>query len=512
MGRIEGECGYSSQPEQAESASDPAAIPPLSPPEVQLRSRSGSPEGQRVLFVTSEISDFVKVGGLGEVSAALPRALNCFADVRVLIPGYREVVNGRTKIEIVGEFPGLSDIPPCALGRLAARDGLIVYVLICRELFERKGTPYMDPRGQPWADADLRFARLSLAAAQMAAGAGDPRWTPALLHLNDWPAAMAAGYLEWLGVAAPSILTIHNLAFQGLFSPERLSRLGIPDGAYALNGIEFHGSLSYLKAGIYYASHVTTVSETYAQEITQFELGCGLHGLLSDRAREGKLSGILNGIDESWEFDSRPGSRTLADPEAWKESNADAVRKSFGLGVSRGPLFAIVSRLVHQKGVDLSIDAADEIIAAGGQIVATGTGERSLEEAMLGLQKRHPESVGVNIGFDDAQARQMFAGSDFFLMPSRFEPCGLSQMYAQKFGSLPIAHRTGGLVDTIEDGSTGFLFSSFSKRGLLAAVERALATFISRDHIRTMRCKAMSRNFAWERSADRYSALYRSLS
>ncbi|MGO4870532.1 MAG: glycogen synthase GlgA [Roseiarcus sp.] len=466
---------------------------------------------RRVLFVTPEMSDFVKIGGLGVVSAALPRALRPFADVRVLIPGYREVVEGRSSLERIVELPGLAEIPGCGLGRLSAEDGLIVYVLLCPQLYERPGTPYADPEGAPWPDADVRFGRLSLAAAQMAAGLGDPAWTPAVLHLNDWPTAMAAGYLEWLGIRTPSVMTIHNLAFQGLFSRERLAALGVPERAFAQNGIEFHGRLSYLKAGIYYASHVTTVSETYAREITQPESGCGLHGLLEGRAREGKLTGILNGIEDDWGLAASEAGAAPIDPDAWKEANAEAVRKSFGLAVSKGPLFAIISRLVHQKGVDLSIEAADEIVAEGGQIVAAGRGEKRFEDAILDLHRRHPDAIGADIGFDDDEARQMFAGSDFLLMPSRFEPCGLTQMYAQKSGSLPIAHRTGGLADTIEDGETGFLFDAETVDGLSSAVRRAIAAFASRGRIRAMRRRAMARDFAWNRPAGRYCALYQSL-
>ena len=484
------------------------------PPEKERPRREAdllAPSNQRILFATPEMSDFVKVGGLGLVSAALPRALKSFADARVLIPGYREFVAGRSSLELVGELPGLADIPCCKLGRLVVPDGLIVYVLVCPELFLREGTPYTDPEGTPWADSDLRFARLSLGAAQMAAGLGDPSWTPAVLHLNDWPTAMAAGYLEWLGIRACAVLTIHNLAYQGLFARERLGGLGVPDRAFAQQGVEFHGKLSFLKAGIYYASHVTTVSETYAQEITRSENGCGLHGLLASRAREGKLTGILNGIEDDWGIAASAAGRAPIDPEAWKEANAEAVRKSFGLAVGRGPLFAIISRLVHQKGVDLAIEAADEIICAGGQIVATGRGEKRFEDAILDLQRRNPGAVGAHIGFDDEEARRLFAGSDFLLMPSRFEPCGLSQMYAQKSGTLPIARRTGGLVDTIEDGLTGFLFDAMSRDALSGAVRRATATFASRGHIKAMRRRAMARNFAWTRSAGRYRALYQSL-
>jgi starch synthase len=463
---------------------------------------------RRVLFVTPEMSDFVKVGGLGLVSSALPRALRKFTDTRVLIPGYREALEAGRGVEIVGDLPGLADVPACKVARMTAADGLVIYVLVCPELYWREGAPYADPHGVAWPDSDIRFARLSLPAAQMAGGLGDVSWTPELLHLNDWPTALAAGYLEWLGIRAPTVLTIHNLAYQGVFAPERLGALGVPESAFSLYGVEFYGSLSYLKAGIYYASHVTTVSQTYAREITHKETGCGLHGLLADRASEGRLTGILNGIEDDW------GDAPAADPgeaAAWKQANAEAVRQSFGLAVRRGPLFSIISRLVHQKGVDLAIEAADEIVSRGGQIVVTGRGEAHFEDAVLGLQRRHPGAVGAHIGFDDAQARQIYAGSDFLLMPSRFEPCGLSQMYALKSGALPIAHRTGGLIDTIEDGLTGFLFNTPSRDGLTHAVRRAISTFTVGGHIRAMRRRAMSRDFAWTRSAHRYQAVYQSL-
>ena len=464
--------------------------------------------GKRILFVTPEMSDFVKVGGLGLVSSALPRALRKFADARVLIPGYREVLEAGYPIEVVGDLPGLAEAPACRVGRMAAADGLIVYTLICPELYWRDGTPYADAQGVAWPDADIRFARLSLAAAQMAAGLGDSSWTPNVLHLNDWPTALAAGYVDWLGAPATTVLTIHNLAYQGLFPRERLNGLGVPERAFTQEGVEFHGQLSYLKAGISYASHVTTVSETYAREITRQETGCGLHGLLALRASEGRLTGILNGIEDDW------GDAPATDPSeaaAWKQANGEAVRKAFGLAVGRGPLFAIISRLVHQKGVDLAIEASDEILSRGGQIVVTGRGEKRFEDAVLALQRRHPRAVGAHIGFDDEEARRIYAGSDFLLMPSRFEPCGLSQLYALKSGALPIAHRTGGLVDTIEDGLTGFLFNTLSCDALASAVRRATSAFSGPGHIRAMRRRAMSRNFAWTRSAGSYQALYQSL-
>ena len=469
----------------------------------------GETARRKVLFVTSEITDYVQTGGLGEVSAALPRALRALSDVRILIPGYRQVLDRAGQIHPVALLPGLGDIPACALGRTQTTDGIAVYVVLNADLYDRPGGLYLDPDGKDWPDNDIRFARLSLAAAEIAAGTGDPNWAPDNLHLNDWPTALAAGYLAWRGSDTPVLLTIHNLAYQGAFDVSRRATLGIPEAAYKVDGVEFYGRLSFLKAGVYYADHLTTVSQTYAQEITTPQFGCGLHGLLSERSRQGRLTGILNGIDETW--DPRNSDHGDAfDPHHWKGRHADYVRGLFGLALSRGPLFAIVSRLVHQKGVDLSIDVAEEIVAQGGQLVVTGQGESRFEERMRDLADRHPSQVGVRIGFDGAEARAMFAGSDFLLMPSRFEPCGLSQMYAQRFGSLPIAHSTGGLADTIEDGRTGFLFHSPTAGHLKTAVRRALQTFGSGRHLIDMRHAAMARTFGWGDSARRYASLYQS--
>ncbi|MFC7398220.1 glycogen synthase GlgA [Chelatococcus sp. GCM10030263] len=456
------------------------------------------------------MADFVKVGGLGEVSSALPRALRGRLDMRVLLPGYRHVLARGHELTVVGRLPGLADIPACDVGRLTMPDGLTVYVLLCPELYERDGTPYADADGRDWPDNDLRFARLSLAAAEFARGAADPDWHPGVLHLNDWPAALAAGYLRWFGLPTPTIMTIHNLAYQGGFARERLTSLGIPERAFDINGVEFYGQLSFLKAGLFYATHLTTVSPTYAREITTAEFGCGFDGLLRGRAERGELTGILNSIDESWDPKTDQHLEEHFAIGRWKSkgANAAALRRAFGLAPSEGPLFAIVSRLVHQKGVDLAIEAADAIIAQGGQIVVTGRGEGRFEGELIGLAARRPGSVGVNIGFDERRAHRMYAGSDFLLMPSRFEPCGLSQMYAQRFGSLPIAHRTGGLADTIEDGVTGFLFGDLSTAGLVEAVGRAFQAFCSRAQLNAMRRAAMRRPLGWAEAALAYQRVY----
>jgi starch synthase len=359
------------------------------------------------------MDDFVRVGGLVAVSAALPRALRRWSDVRILLPGYRDVVEQFTHIQIVGQCAALAEMPACSLGLASTKDGLPVYILLCPQLYDRPGNPYGDTAGRDWPDNDVRFGRFASAAAQLAAGTLDKNWAADLVHANDWQAALVPAYLAWNEVRIPTILTIHNLAYQGLFPKESLRRIGAPEHSFHIEGLEFYDKLSFLKGGIVYASHLTTVSETYAREITTTELGCGLEGLLRRRSDAEQLTGILNGIDESW--DPRVCAQ-LAQPFGagdWegKRANADYVRQQFGLALSRGPIFGLVARLVHQKGVDLVLSAADEIIEAGGQIVAIGSGEPEIEQALIDAHRRRPDAIGVAIGFNDGAAdfcRQRF--------------------------------------------------------------------------------------------------------
>jgi starch synthase len=465
----------------------------------------------RILFATPEVSDFIQVGGLAAVSAALPRALRDFADIRLIIPGYPAVMAGIGDLTPVAECPAYAGLPAFEVLLGHAPDGLTYYVVKCPVLYQRPGTPYGDERGIDWPDNDMRFATFSYAAAQVARGAVDKTWSADLVHANDWQCALIPAYLEWSYAHIPTIFTIHNLAYQGVFDRAKLGQLGIPEASFHIDGVEFYNRVSFLKAGLVYASHLTTVSQTYAQEITTPEFGCGLEGVLKKRADQRQLSGILNGIDETWDPRTCSQLSQPFGPGDWLERsrNADEVREQFGLAVSRGPLFALVARLVHQKGVDLVIESAQTIVDAGGQIVVTGKGEARFEEALLQAQARCPQSIAVKIGFDDAEARKIFAGSDFTLMPSRFEPCGLSQMYAQKFGSLPIGHRTGGLAETILDGETGFLFARPSADGFLGSLCRAFSTFGMKDRLDEMRRAAMAQAFSWSISAKAYAELYR---
>lgn len=467
----------------------------------------------RILFATPEISDYVQVGGLAAVSAFLPRALRDVSDIRVIVPGYRQVLSRIGNLIPVGECAGLGEMPTCQIGLGYTADGLPVYVVQCSSLFDREGSPYGDVRGIDWPDNDVRFARFSSAAASLASGAIDPHWSADVVHANDWQCALISAYLSWAGKSVPTILTIHNLAYQGLFTRGSLSRIGAPDASFHIDGVEFYNKLSFLKAGIVTAAHLTTVSQNYAREITTPEFGCGLEGILKKRADASELSGILNGIDESWDPRFCSILRTPFGPGDWlgRSANADQVRRDFGLAVSRGPLFALVARLVHQKGVDLVLNAADTIISAGGQLIVTGKGEQRFEDALLTAQQKRPDAVAVKIGFCDREARQIFAASDFTLTPSRFEPCGLSQMYAQRFGSLPIGHRTGGLAETIVDGETGFLFEKPSAEAFLGSLCRAFSVFGSKERFGEMRRQAMGQSFSWSDASREYAALYKAI-
>lgn len=314
--------------------------------------------------------------------------------------------------------------------------------------------------------------------------------------------------MRWSGGTTPCLLTIHNLAYQGLFPYSMAPALGIP--AEHVAELEFYGQMSFLRGGIVHASHVNTVSVSYASQIVGPAQGCGLDGLLARRAAKGALTGIVNGIDASWDPRTDHHLETHFSVNQWqgRRENADQVRQSFGLRQSHGPLFAVVSRLVHQKGLDLICEVAPQIVAAGGQIVVIGGGEPEIEQQVEALARRYPGQVGAHIGFEEGLARRMFAGADFLLMPSRFEPCGLSQMYAQRFGCLPIAHATGGLIDTVDDGVTGFLFHGASADALRRCLQRAFRTFRLPSLFGAMRRAAMLRPSGWDVAGNKYMALY----
>jgi len=469
----------------------------------------------KVLFATSEFADFSKSGGLGEVAAGLPRALRKLgADVRILMPGYPSVLAKASEVRLIGQLPGRAGIAPCRLGQVRTIDGMIVYVLLAPALYQRRGTAYSRPDGTDWPDNDLRMGRLSLAAADIACGRGGAAWQPDVLHVNDWPGGLAPAYLRWEGAPIRTLLSVHNLGHQGVFSADHRHGLGIPEQAFGIEGVEFHGNVSFLKAGLYYADHVCAVSPTYAREITTEALGGGLHGLTQGLAARGQLDGIVNGIDEGWNPTTDPYLPVRFGPGdlGGKHTTADLVRTSLCLAPSDGPLFGVVSRLVQQKGLDFVAEVGGEIVREGGQIAILGLGEPETELLLNRLSRRHRDHIGVLVGFNEPMAHRILAGSDFLLMPSRFEPCGLTQMQAQRMGTLPVAHETGGLADTIEDGVTGFLFRDLSPEGLLGACRRAFAAFMDPEQLATMRRAAMRRHVGWALAAGQYMQRYAHLS
>jgi len=469
----------------------------------------------KVLFATSEFADFSKSGGLGEVAAGLPRALRKLgADVRILMPAYPSVLAKASEVRLISQLPGRAGITPCRLAQVRTGDGMIVYVLLAPALYQRRGTAYSRPDGTDWPDNDLRMGRLSLAAADIARGRGGIDWQPDVLHVNDWPGGLAPAYLRWEGATVPTLLSIHNLGHQGVFSADHRHGLGIPEPAFGIEGVEFHGNVSFLKAGLYYADHVCAVSPTYAREITTEALGGGLHGLTQGLAARGQLDGIVNGIDEGWDPKTDPYLPIPFGPGDMrgKRATADLVRTSLCLAPSDGPLFGVVSRLVQQKGLDFVAEMGGEIVREGGQIAILGLGEPETELLLNRLSRRHRDNIGVLVGFNEPMAHRILAGSDFLLMPSRFEPCGLTQMQAQRMGTLPIAHATGGLADTIDDGATGFLFHELSPDGLLGACRRAFAVFKNPEELATMRRATMGRPVGWGPAAGQYMRLYARLS
>ncbi len=445
----------------------------------------------RVLFATSECTPLAKAGGLGDVSAALPAALRALGIVvDTLLPGYAGVLE---KVGTASEEERFSELGcDCRL----LRSGHLL-VLDCPALYQRGGSPYQDPGGQDWPDNALRFGLLSRVAARL------PGYD--VIHCNDWPTALVPIFSQ-----VPALLTIHNLAFQGNFERAWLERLGIGQQYFSTDELEFHGRVSFLKGGLVHAGALTTVSPTYAREIQTAEFGAGMDGLL--RQRSGALSGILNGIDtDEWNpaADGHLAANYDASSLEKKVLNKNALQERLNLERDSGiPLIGFVGRLTHQKGVDLIAAAIAELAALPAQIALLGKGDRELEGALGAAAARHPGRVAMATGFDEPLAHLIEAGADLFLMPSRYEPCGLNQMYSQRYGTLPVARATGGLADTISDGETGFLFERAETSALTAAVRRAVAAWREPGRWREMQGAAMRRDFSWAAAARRYADLY----
>jgi starch synthase len=480
-----------------------------------------------ILFATSECAPWVKTGGLGDVSAALPQALAGLGhDVRVLMPAYGALAD--LKAQARDWTPWLADAgwPAARLGRVARPGQFDLWLLDCPALFADAGGPYQDTAGRDHAHNARRFAFLARVAAHIAAGAVPAIakvWRADVLHCNDWPTALAPAWLRVTDAASrvPSVVTIHNLAYQGLFPMGVVDALALPPSWATVEGAEFWGQLSYLKAGLVHADAITTVSPTYAREIRTEAFGCGLDGLL--RAREADLSGILNGIDAAqWD----PSTDTLIaaryDADGWragKLANRRALRQAMGLpGQRRGLLFGVVSRLASQKGIDLIVDSLPWLIANDCQLAVLGSGDAVLQQRLQAAAAAHPAHVAVRIGFDETLAHLIEAGADAFLMPSRYEPCGLNQMYSQRYGTPPVVHGTGGLADSVDDfvaagpdAATGFVMPEATVPALQAAMAQALLVAKQPAVWEALCRRGMARDFGWDASARAYVALYEGL-
>ena len=479
----------------------------------------------KVLHVGAEVFPLVKTGGLADVLGALPQALESQgAQVRLLLPGLPAIADAvlhQKRIADLGPGFGAARIT-LRLGQMPYSH-LPVYVIDAPYLYRREGSPYQSSDGREWPDNLQRFALLGWVGAHLAAGELDPAWAPELLHAHDWHAAMACAYLA----AHPpsrvaSVYTVHNLAYQGVFAPGDFALLGLPSRYMAASGLEFHHQLCFMKAGLKFARRITTVSPTHAAEIATPEFGFGLDGVI--RGRADAVSGILNGIDTAvWDpqHDSAlAATYSAAEPAGKARCKAD-LQRSLGLEANpAAPLFGVVSRLTSQKGLDLVLAALPELLAAGAQLALQGSGDAPLEAAFRAAAAAHPGKIGVRIGYDEAYAHRLIAGSDVILVPSRFEPCGLTQLYGLRYGSLPLVRRVGGLADTVVDATdtavaaqraTGFIFEAATPAALVGALERAVAIYRQPEAWQALMQVAMAQDFSWRESARRTMDLYRTL-
>jgi starch synthase len=476
----------------------------------------------KVLSVASEVFPLVKTGGLADVAGALPAALapNDIA-VKTLMPGYPAVMQALGGGTVLHQWPELFGGPAKLIGGVGG--GLDVLAIDAPHLYDRPGNPYLDMTGKDWGDNALRFGALSYVAAEIGRGLL-PSYAPDVLHAHDWQAGLVPAYLRFSpspGRRPPTVITIHNLAFQGQFPATFLEALKLPQRAFTIEGVEYYGQIGFLKGGLVLADHITTVSPTYAIEIQGSEMGMGLDGLLRHRAAA--LTGILNGIDTVlWDpaADSNLAAAYTARKLEARAANTKAVREKFGLAASDGMLLVLIGRITWQKGIDLLLRVIPRLVGEGAQVAILGSGEAGLQAELVASATRHKGNVGVILGYDEALAHLMQGGGDAILIPSRFEPCGLTQLYGLRYGTVPIVARTGGLSDTIIDANdaalaagvaTGFQFAPVTAESLGATLNRALKCYRQPEIWRGIQKRGMAADVSWQRPAAQYAALYRSL-
>ncbi|MEL7344414.1 MAG: glycogen synthase GlgA [Pseudomonadota bacterium] len=467
----------------------------------------------KVLSVASECAPLVKTGGLADVVGALPAALaEQKVDVRTLLPGYPGVMAGLKKTKQEARIDDLFGGPATLV--YGQHKGVEIYALDAPHLFNRPGSLYMNENGLDWPDNPARFAALCRVGADISAGKIGT-WVPDVAHAHDWQAGLLPYYIKRDGTNVPTVLTIHNIAFQGIAPLYSAGALGIAPDDLTAQVAEYWGQISTLKAGLITADHLTTVSPTYANELMTQEFGMGLDGVL--RNRRDDLSGILNGIDlETWSPEDDPLVTTYSTPRG-KTANKKALREEFGLPEADGPLCVLVSRLTEQKGLDLLLGALPTLLERGGQLALLGSGDPGIEFAFTSLES---PNVGVQIGYDEALSHRMMAGGDAILVPSRFEPCGLTQMYGLRYGTLPLVALTGGLADTViastpatmaRGVATGFQFHPVTSASLSNAFTKLCDVFEAPKVWSKMQRNAMNHPVGWGPSAAAYAALYAKL-
>lgn len=473
-----------------------------------------------LLHVAAEAFPLVKTGGLADVAAALPAAQRAQGhDARLLLPGYPAVVEGlRDAKELCSFGPAFGAARVRLVCGTMPDSGLPVYALDAPYRFARRAGPYQDAHGRDWSDNLQRYALFGWAAAQLAAGELDPGWRADVLHAHDWHAGLACAYLHAHDAGdTASVFTVHNLAFQGRFALADFTLLGLPSAYARPEGIEFHGSLCFMKAGLQLADRVTTVSPSYAREIGTPEFGCGMEGVV--RARGADVSGILNGIDaQLWNpaTDAALPAHFDSNDLRGKQACKRALQQSMGLAQdAAAPLLCVVSRLTGQKGMDLLIEALPALLSAGGQLALLGAGDPPLEQALQAAAASQPERVAVRIGYDEALAHRLIAGADMICVPSRFEPCGLTQLYALRYGTLPVVRCVGGLADTVQDADdphaqpgTGWLFDAPQAHALAQSLQRAAAVYRDAPRWQRMQQAAMQRDNSWASAAAAYQSVY----
>lgn len=477
----------------------------------------------KILYITSEAIPLIKTGGLADVSGALPIALNHLGnDVTLMLPAYPQAKSKVKNLKSISRvyIPGLPGSVNLLQGKLPNAE-VNVLLVDYAPAFEREGNPYLDAHGQPWQDNAERFALLARAAQQVALNQAGLNWQPDVVHCNDWQTALVPALLHDESPRPATLFTIHNLAYQGLFPVETFHALALSPSFWSPTALEFYGQLSFIKGGLVFADRITTVSPNYAAEIQTPEFGCGLQGLL--RYRSNVLSGIINGIDEDvWSPQSDPliAHNYSIEQLNYKSDNKNHLQKRFGLPVSVDHMvLGFIGRLVEQKGIDLICNLIDRLVALPLQLVFLGSGEKRFEAALKQATEKYPQQIGVHIGYDEELAHQIEAGVDAFLMPSRFEPCGLNQLYSLRYGTLPIVHNVGGLADTVKDATpanlhhkqtTGVVFYQPTEDALYEAITRAYGLYNKPQVWTDIISTGMQQSFSWEASARQYITLYQS--